>query len=425
VLSGAAAEIVSLVLLAVVLAFALIRPHELPELIAAAPAAGLALLLGLVSPAAAGRELVELGPTVAFLAAILLLGRLAEVEGVFAWLGRQLAVHSRGRPRQLLGLTVVVAAVTTAVLSLDATVVLLTPVVLATAGLLRVPARPHVTACAHLANSASLLLPVSNLTNLLAFAASGLTFTAFAAVMALPTLIVVGIEYLVFRIWFRADLPAAAVPVDVEPAAGDGEIATPTFALTALGLTLVGFGVSSLFGVEPVWVALAGALVLGARALAAGRIRPGGIVRAADPAFCLFVLALAVVVLAVAGHGLGMALAAVLPTAPTLGGLLLVAALAAVLSNVLNNLPAALLLLAVLGDAPAPGVVLAVLIGVNIGPNLSYVGSLATLLWRRVLNGTGAAPGIGEFTALGVLTVPPALLAAVVTMWATLPLVTP
>jgi hypothetical protein len=62
-----------------------------------------------------------------------------------------------------------------------------------------------------------------------------------------------------------------------------------------------------------------------------------------------------------------MALAAVLPTAPTLGGLLLVAALAAVLSNVLNNLPAALLLLAVLGDAPAPGVVLAALIGVNIG----------------------------------------------------------
>jgi arsenical pump membrane protein len=74
------------------------------------------------------------------------------------------------------------------------------------------------------------------------------------------------------------------VSVDVEPAAGNGEIATPTFALTALGLTLVGFGVSSLFGVEPVWVALAGALVLGARALAAGRIRPGGIVRAADPA---------------------------------------------------------------------------------------------------------------------------------------------
>jgi len=134
VLHGAFAEIVSLALLAIVLGFALLRPRQLPELVAAAPAAGLVLLLGLATPAAAGQELVELGPTVAFLAAILLLGRLAEVEGVFGWLGRQLAVRSRGRPRRLLRLTVVAAAITTAVLSLDATVVLLTPVVLAPRG---------------------------------------------------------------------------------------------------------------------------------------------------------------------------------------------------------------------------------------------------------------------------------------------------
>ena len=82
----------------------------------------------------------------------------------------------------------VTAAVTTAVLSLDATVVLLTPVVFATAARLDVRARPHVYACTHLANSASLLLPVSNLTNLLAFAASGLAFGHFAALMALPWL---------------------------------------------------------------------------------------------------------------------------------------------------------------------------------------------------------------------------------------------
>ncbi len=161
-----------MVLLAVVLGFALVRPHELPELMAAAPAAGLALLLGLATPASGGRQLVELGPTVAFLAAILLLGHLAAVEGVFGWLGVQLGSRSRGSPRLLLQLTFASAAITTAVLSLDATVVLLTPVVLATARSLRIRARPHVYACAHLANSGSLLLPVSNLTNLLAFAKS-------------------------------------------------------------------------------------------------------------------------------------------------------------------------------------------------------------------------------------------------------------
>ena len=79
-----------------------------------------------------------------------------------------------------------VASAVTAVLSLDATVVLLTPVVFATAARLRTSPRPHVYACSHLANSASLLLPVSNLTNLLAFHASGLSFTRFAALMALP-----------------------------------------------------------------------------------------------------------------------------------------------------------------------------------------------------------------------------------------------
>ena len=100
---------------------------------------------------------------------------------------------------------------TTAALSLDATVVLLTPVVVAPAERMRVRARPHAYAAGHLANSASLLLPVSNLTNLLAFGATGLSFAGFAALMALPWLTVIGTEYVVFRWVFADDLHTPAV----------------------------------------------------------------------------------------------------------------------------------------------------------------------------------------------------------------------
>ncbi|PZS13470.1 MAG: arsenic transporter [Pseudonocardiales bacterium] len=413
-MSGAAAEVVALVLLAAVLAFAMVQPRGLPEATVAVPAAALVVGLGVVNPAQALAQVRELGPTVGFLAAVLVLAHLADVEGVFRWLGDRLAVASAGRPTRLLGLVFVAAAVTTAVLSLDATVVLLTPVVFGTAAALRLRAKPHVYACTHLANSASLVLPVSNLTNLLAFGASGLSFLGFAALMGMPWLAVIVVEYLVFRWFFRADLAgsASSAPSSAEP--------VPWFAFVVLGLTLVGFGVSGIFGVRPVWVAVIGATVLAARPLVRRQIGVGRLVGEASPLFVLFVLALGVVVGGVTTHGLGAALAAVIPNPtakPTLPGLLEVAALAAALSNVVNNLPATLVMLGALGATPHPGLVLAMLLGVNIGPNLTYVGSLATLLWRRVLAGRDAAPALLEFSRLGAVTVPASLLVAVLALW--------
>src|SRR5213079_2569397 len=110
-----------------------------------------------------------------------------------AWTARAAA----GSPQRLLAAVFALASFTTAVLSLDATVVLLTPAVFATAARLGVRPRPHVYACAHLSNTASLLLPVSNLTNLLAMAAGGLAFTRFATLMALPWLAAIAVEYVV------------------------------------------------------------------------------------------------------------------------------------------------------------------------------------------------------------------------------------
>lgn len=411
-------------LLAVVLVTATLRPPRLPEAVVAVPAAVVAVAAGLVTPAGAWAEIGELAPTVGFLAAILLLGHLADAEGVFGWLGSRLARASGGSPQRLLAWVFVAAAGTTAVLSLDATVVLLTPVVLATATRLRVPARPHSYACVHLSNAGSGLLPVSNLTNLLAFSASGLSFLGFAGLMVGPWLAVLAVEYLVLRWFFARDLPGRADAAEHRAGAAGAVTSgpAPVAALAVLAVTLVGFGASSAVGIGPGWIAAAGAAVLAVRALLRRATGPVRLVAAASPGFCLFVFALGVVVEGVSGQGLAAWLGGLLPDSPDLVGLLTTAMIAAVLANLVNNLPATLVLLAALGPAPHAGLVLAVLLGVNIGPNLTYAGSLATLLWRRIASGHGAPPRFGTFAALGALTVPLGLLAATLALWASLTL---
>jgi arsenical pump membrane protein len=404
-------ELVSIALLTAVLVAAVLRPHGLPEAVVAVPAALIVWGTDLVSSAAVRSELDRLWPIIVFLAAVLVLAQLCAAEGLFEAAGHWLARSSRGSAGRLLVEVFALSAAVTSVLSLDATVVLLTPVVLATAARMQVPARPHVYASGRLANSASLLLPMGNLTNLLALAATGLTLVHFAAAMALPWIVVLLVEYVVLRLYFRADLEKPA------PQALHEDVDVPHFAMTVLGLTLVGFVATSLIGVAPYWAAIGGAVVLGIHALASGLIRPVAVLRAIDVPFLCFVVGLAVVVRAVVDNGMGDWIDGLLPTGDDLAALLVFAVIATVLANVVNNLPALLILLTPAADV-SDLAVLAVLIGVNVGPNLTYTGSLATLLWRRVLLDRGLSPSLRRFTLLGVLTVPAGVVLGVVALWA-------
>ncbi|MFJ3906444.1 SLC13 family permease [Streptomyces sp. NPDC090025] len=409
-------ESLSVAALAVVLICAVVRPRGLPEAVFAIPPALLLILTGAIPLGHVQEELARLGPVVGFLAAALVLGKLCDDEGLFHACGTWMAGWARARPRRLLGAVFTLASVITAALSLDATVVLLTPVVFATAARMGTSARPHSYAAAHLSNSASLLLPVSNLTNLLAFTATGLGFTRFALLMLLPWLAAIAVEYAVVRRFFAAEL--AAPP---QPRAAPERPELPLFALVTVAATLAGFGLTSALGIDPAWAAAAGAAVLAVRALLRRHTTPAAIVGSAALPFLAFVLALGIVVRAVVDNGLGTALGALLPDGSSLPALLGTAALAAVLANLINNLPA-VLALAPLAAPSGPGAVLAVLLGVNIGPNLTYAGSLATLLWRRIAHQHGQEVELREFTRLGLLTVPLGLTAATLALWASLAL---
>ncbi|MFI9761577.1 SLC13 family permease [Streptomyces sp. NPDC051963] len=401
-------------MLVLVLVCAVVRPFGWPEAVVAVPAAVLVVAAGAISPGDALAEAERLGPVIGFLAAVLVLAQLCDDEGLFQACGAWMARTAAGRPRRLLMQVFLAASAITAVLSLDATVVLLTPVVFATAARLGARPKPHVYACTHLSNTASLLLPVSNLTNLLAFAASGLSFTRFAALMALPWLAAIAVEYVVFRRFFATDLDAGA---QAPPTADAPEL--PLFALVTVVCTLAGFVLTSAVGIDPAWAALAGAAALAVRALFRRRTTPQALLRSVSLPFLAFVLALGIVVRAVVDNGLDTALGHLIPHGTGLAALLGIAALAAVLANVINNLPAVLVLLP-LTSASGPGAVLAVLLGVNIGPNLTYAGSLATLLWRRIVHAHDAEVGLGEFTRLGLYAVPASLCAAVLALWASL-----
>lgn len=447
-LTDLARDTVGVIALGALLVTAHRHPRARTEAIASVLAGAAVVAVGLVSPDDTWRATRPLLPVVGFLVAILVVSDVCARAGLFEVAAEVVRRRAGHRPGVLFAGVFVLAALTTTVLSLDATVVLLTPVVIHAARRLRDSPRPGAYACLRLANSGSLLLPVSNLTNLLAFPHLDLTFGGYAARMALPLAVVLVIEYVGLRLLLRRDLdPAPDNPAPDNPAADDPAPdnqtpndqtlpdATPddtppqhrrptgsatdeqpdrrpafhAVPLVVVAAMLAAFAVLSPAGVEPVWPAAVAAVVLLAWARHRGLVDARAAVRAAHPSFALFVLALGVVVAGLSRGFLGEAVSHLIPVGDDFGDLLLIAVVATTAAAVLTNLSATLLLVPLLAGNDQ---ILAALLGLTIGAGLTWTGSLANLLWRRTLAREGVTPSNTTFHRISLTLTPLALVAA-------------
>lgn len=400
-----------------------LRPRGLHEAWATVLGGALMLLLRLETPGQAWRTTVQGADVLAFLLALMLLSALLDLSGFFAWAAIWAARAARGDGRTLYRNVFLLGAVITALLSLDTTAIILTPIVLVFVQRLRLRAKPFLLACAFVANTASLLLPVSNLTNLLFQSAFQFSFGAFALRMALPQIAAVAVNYTLFRRLFRRQLPKTFDPGELPtPASVLPDVPYFRGAVVVLLGVLVGYFVGSLCGVPPYLIALAGCGVL----LGWGAIRrrlSRAILRDISWPLFPFVVGLFVLIRGVENLGLaryaaeGLALAGHHPLAQ-----IMAAAFGAGLgANVVNNIPMALLAISVLRQAHAGAAAqYGALLGCNLGPNLTLAGSLATMLVITSARKKGEDIGAGDFFRAGLVTTPLLLLAASLALWVTL-----
>ncbi len=403
------------------MALVIARPRGLNEAWPAAGGAAAFVALGLLTPedvVAVGRETAGV---LLFLAGMMVVSAAADRAGVFARAAAWTAAASRSG-RGLLVNVFALGAVVTALLSLDVTVILLTPVVYAAVVALGIDPLPYLYACTFVANTGSLVFPMSNLTNLLVVNRLNIPFGRFAAAMALPNLAAVAVNAAVFLWLFGDRLPERLPSAQAGRGAGAARAPLrrdPLLAPAAVVLTLVlaGLFAAGLAG-QPLWpVAIAGAATLVVLARIGGAPVREIVVQGVSWPLFVFVWGMAAIVRGVEHAGLTRDLADLVlrhpPGSP--GGLAVATGVAAIGANLFNNIPMTLVMLALLapaGPSRVFGLAAATLVGVNIGPALTTAGSLATIIWLSVVRREGLEVPALEYLRVAVITVPLALAAA-------------
>ena len=392
----------------------IIRPFGWPEFIWAVAGALVLVVAGLLPWHDALTGVGKGTDVYLFLTGMMLLSEIARQEGLFDWLAALATKRARGSATRLFLLIYLVGTVVTVFLSNDAAAVVLTPAVAAAVKTAKAKdPLPYLFICAFIANAASFVLPISNPANLVIYGTHMPPLLTWLPRFAIPSLLSIVATYAVLRLTQNATLKADRIESEVEvpELKGTGKLAGAGIAVTAVAL----LGASAFdveLGLPTAVCGIATAVVV----LAVKRANPWNTVKDISWAVLPLVAGLFVLVEALDKTGLirtiGDALhrASEASAAETAWGAGL---LIAFLCNVMNNLPAGLIAGSAVQSAHVGDqVTSAILIGVDIGPNLSVTGSLATILWLTALKREGVSVGAGQFLKLGILVMPPALILA-------------
>jgi arsenical pump membrane protein len=390
----------------------ILRPWGLPEAIWAVVGAA-ALVVSALLPWQDALAAVSKGTDVyLFLTGMMLLAEVARREGLFDWLAVHATEAAKGSPARLFGLIYAVGIIVTAFLSNDATAVVLTPAVYAAAKTAKAKPLPYLVVCAFTANAASFVLPISNPANLVLYGNHIPALWPWLQQFALPSLMSIAATYAVLQFLFRKDLRGKIeTKVAVSDLSNGGRYAAYGIAATAVALLS-----ASALDVQLGGPTFAAGAATAAFVLIEKREAPWPLLRGVSWGVLPLVAGLFVLVQGLNNTGVLAQLTLLLKwgisqsvtaTAWVSGTGLAFA------TNLMNNLPAGLIAESAVTPAHAPSMVTgALLIGVDLGPNLSVTGSLATILWLIALKREGETCSALEFLKIGAVAMPPALLLA-------------
>jgi arsenical pump membrane protein len=403
------------------------RPFRWNEALIALAGAMLLLILGLISPLQALRTLLGDWNVFLFFLGMMALSALADLAGLFDWLAVQAARLAGQSARRLLLNIFLLGTLISMVLSNDATALILTPVVYTLVTRLRLPVIPFLFACTFIADTASFLLPVSNPINIIVLTTFNLSLWTFLRILLLPALAVIGINIAAFFLLYRRQI-RGRFDLKRLPSAQEAIRHVPYFRYTCavLGIVAAAYVVASAKSWPLSFVSLAGALLLMAGALYWRRLRLREVGGHISWSIFGFIAGMFIVVQAVESTGLTALFGALLlhlSGGSTWGAVSIGTVGAAIGTNLINNVPMAVVLSAALKTLgqTSPTVrlafIAATIFGCDLGPNLTTVGSLATVLWLLILRRRQLEVSGLDYFKVGIMITPVMLLCGAVLIW--------